>query len=160
MNHPIAEVLRFDEKNLGLLEIGQHDGPIRLVAHTGFAEEVGPFLFKMKRSYHGLGHYLSEGGYAGELEGKLVGYIRNIRIDKSLRGRGIGGAALDAATDAMGRAGIRIAFLHATPETASKEQDLLRFYERHGFEEFDDVDDGHVIMLKKIRKFAPPGAQR
>lgn len=151
LSEAIPILLRFDEKNLGQLEIGEHDSPLRLVAHTGFADEVGPFLFKMDDGYHQLGHYLCEDGFAGELEGKLVGYIRNIRVVGEMRGRGLGGQMLDAAVEAMRHAGVRRVFLHATPERG-KSEDLVRFYERHGFAEFSEIGDKYAVMMKKLKK--------
>lgn len=139
-------VVDFDPQELGWLQASAANNEARLVAHTGWAHEVAGFVLKLEsRAYHELGHYLAEDGFAGELEGVLVGYIRTFKVSAALRGQGIGGEMLEASLAAMRRAGIQRVFLHASPERA-RMGDLLRFYETHGFKEFDEVSDGYPIL--------------
>jgi GNAT superfamily N-acetyltransferase len=79
---------------------------------------------------------------------KRVGYISGMEVSEPARGRGIGSEMLTRALTALHDLGVREVYLHAQPEHGHLD-DLLRFYERHGFTYI--FDELYPVMVRKLR---------
>lgn len=151
-NSPALSV-KFDPRELGVIEVTAGGEPprARLVGHTGWAHEVAGWVLKLEDPcFHPLGEYLSDDGW-GDLDGVLVGYIRNLRVEPELRGRGLGSAMVARALEAMREGGIRRVFLHPSPDPPERMGDLVRFYEELGFRDFDGVSGGCPVLVWRPR---------
>ncbi len=122
----------------------------KLNAHVGTGEEVAAVIYKLGPSYHGLADYLEANGYDAWPETARIGYVRRLRVDPNWRGRGVGSRLLDAAIESMRGAKVRQVFLHVVPEDRQRQQDLLAFYGRYGFGDYN-VDDGERVLWRDLR---------
>ena len=117
-------------------------GPVAWVAgeEAGYGyERYGPMAYDtlaVVRAETILGHCQ---WYPMRQAGRAALY--DLRLDASLRGRGLGKALLEGGLAAMAKAGYRETELHASPERNSV---AIRMYQRFGFREV-----AHWIALEK-----------
>ncbi len=79
---------------------------------------------------------------------KKIGYISGMEVAEEARGRGIGSEMMGLALAAMAKLGVSEVYLHAQPEYGRRE-DLMRFYQRHGFVYI--FDELYPVMVRQLR---------
>jgi GNAT superfamily N-acetyltransferase len=88
--------------------------------------------------------------------GADAGYIQTISVPARWQSQGIGASLLTAALRVMERAGIHEVYLDAYPAEAQRFEDLVCFYERHGFRAAPDCADDQYpepfIMKADLRR--------
>lgn len=88
--------------------------------------------------------------------GADAGYIQTISVPARWQSQGIGSSLLTAALQVMEKSGIHEVYLDAYPAEARRFEDLVCFYERHGFRAAPDCADDQYpepfIMKADLRR--------
>jgi GNAT superfamily N-acetyltransferase/catechol 2,3-dioxygenase-like lactoylglutathione lyase family enzyme len=120
-----------------------HPGGVRVELHTGRRDELRSLFAMAEDSPPQLDSYLDAGQVLVALAGDRVvghlqlidtddpqhGEIRNMAVEPSFRGRGVGRTLIDAAVDLVRAKGGSMLVV----ATAAAAIDTLRFYQRSGF---------------------------
>ncbi len=93
----------------------------------GFVGASADMAIRMERVlFWNLGRQIRESGLP-------TGWIQQVEVPERWQGQGIGSSLIEEAIRTMEAAGIQEVYLDACPADRNRFNDLVSFYERHGF---------------------------